>query len=320
LGTGKADLNYRLSESGQQEIHRVSVGYNRFIGQLQALVTQVSDSALQLRQLVDRLNQLSSQTHESTISSNDSTQKVSDTLTSVNSNVRDVAGSAQDASNIAVHIDENRQAMAQVIDTSGAEVSQLTSRITSISDVIASLVNNTETITETLSTIESISDQTNLLALNAAIEAARAGDHGRGFAVVADEVRQLAKHTAESTKQVQAIVTSLNATTSQATDEITLVVEQSQLAADSMSKAQSYMLENNVYFEQIAKTNLSVANATELQSKSLQDISAAMNEIRDASNLSAQNMQSLLAETKALEIVASELDDKLAQFGARASI
>ena len=105
-------------------------------------------------------------------------------------------------------------------------------------------------IFEITKSIESIALQTNILALNAAVEAARAGEQGRGFAVVASEIRKLAT------------------TVSQATKDITVIVED---AVTKINNGSSSVSRTTKTLDSIAKTSVETSSI-------LLDISASSND------------------------------------------
>jgi len=113
-----------------------------------------------------------------------------------------------------------------------------------------------------IETIDDIASQTNLLALNAAIEAARAGEHGKGFAVVADEVRKLAERSSVATKEIGALIKSIQSTVSEsvvAMEEGIQEVENGVVRANQAGEALSSILKTADMVYQGSKESVAVA-------------------------------------------------------------
>ncbi|MGN1181058.1 MAG: methyl-accepting chemotaxis protein [Suilimivivens sp.] len=109
-------------------------------------------------------------------------------------------------------------------------------------DIIYEQTNTTNTsaqkIKEATALITDIAEETNLLSLNASIEAARAGEQGRGFAVVAAQIQKLAEQSNESARQIEEI--------------ITLLLNDSEKAVDTMEEVKDIMGHQN---ENVKKTD-----------------------------------------------------------------
>jgi methyl-accepting chemotaxis protein len=105
--------------------------------------------------------------------------------------------------------------------------------------------------------IAEISEQTNLLALNATIEAARAGEAGKGFAVVSNEIKELAKQTADATREIGSRISNIQVKTRDTVGTI-----------DQISKV----------IHDLHDIVLSVASAMEQQSVATKEITSNVNQ------------------------------------------
>lgn len=117
---------------------------------------------------------------------------------------------ASDLLDASRNIAEIAKEMTATSEELAATASQLAENLTQVktsSEQVLSEIQQTDSI---LKIVSDVAQSSNLLGLNAAIEAARAGEQGRGFAVVAGEIRKMATNSAESVKNVTAILGSIH--------------------------------------------------------------------------------------------------------------
>ncbi len=314
MGQGDADLSYRLPENGQREIAAMARGYNSFAEKLQKVFSNITGSSESLREVAKTLRGSAEVTMSSAQQADDNIALISETLRQINTTVADIAANASDAATTAKTIEDNRGQISEVVESSRHDIQALADKINDVAEVIGSLTKNTETIAGVLEVIQSISDQTNLLALNAAIEAARAGEQGRGFSVVAEEVRNLAKKTAESTLEIQAIMDELRSTSHSASSEIAHIVERSRQTSDSIYRAEEILTANKQHFTEIADANHQIAAATEQQSVSIRDINENMQRFTQNSKENMQNVALIADRSSEVTQLAETVDDQLHQF------
>ena len=182
-------------------------------------------------------------------------------------------------------LDVSRQGKKAVEDAV-EKMSRIREQMETIAESIVHLSEQSQAIGEIIATVNDLAEQSNLLAVNAAIEAAKAGEHGKGFAVVAQEVKNLAEQSKQATAQVRTILNDIQ----KATNAAVMATEQGSKAVEAGEK-QSFdagesirMLADSI--AESANAAAQIAASSQQQMVGMDQVALAMENIREASNLS----------------------------------
>ncbi|MCU7844192.1 MAG: methyl-accepting chemotaxis protein [Candidatus Thiodiazotropha sp. (ex Monitilora ramsayi)] len=195
-----------------------------------AIADSINYAIEALRELVTTINQTSEQVSGATQESRatamhlaEASEHQAEQITLANDSIKEMTGAidqmSQDAS-------ESAEVARRSVEIAGTGAETVRNTITGMDDIreqiqetskrIKRLGESSQEIGDIVELIDDIADQTNILALNAAMQAAMAGEAGRGFAVVADEVQRLAERSINATKQIEALVKTIQADTNEA--------------------------------------------------------------------------------------------------------
>ncbi|WP_350656032.1 methyl-accepting chemotaxis protein [Psychrobacter sp. S1-30-MNA-CIBAN-0213] len=311
LAEGDLTVNATVSEDFTGAI---ADSVNFAIDQLRQLVLVINSTA-------ERVSQSSGQTQMNAVELAEASEHQAQEIASVSAAINEMAISIDQVSTNATESASVAQ-RSVAIAYNGADVVQrsiegmnvIRDQIQETSKRIKRLGESSQEIGDIVSLINDIADQTNVLALNAAIQASMAGDAGRGFAVVADEVQRLAERSANATKQIETLVKTIQADTSEAVMSMETttseVVRGARLAKDAGEALEEVQSVSNTLADLIQN----ISNAAQQQAESAGHISNAMNIIQDITSQTSSGTMATARSVGELSEMAAALQESVTGF------
>lgn len=293
-----------------------------------AIADSINYTIDQLRVLVSRINETSERV---ALGSRETQQTALHLAEAAEHQAQEIAGASAAVNEMAVTIDQvsaNASESATVAERSvtiaknGAKVVQNTingmdtirEQIQDTSKRIKRLGESSQEIGDIVSLINDIADQTNILSLNAAIQASMAGDAGRGFAVVADEVQRLAERSATATKQIEALVKTIQNDTNEAVISMEQTTSEVVRGARLAQDAGVALEEIETVSASLAELIQNISNAARQQASSAGHISNTMNVIQEITSQTSAGTTATATAIGRLSDLASDLRGSVTDF------
>jgi methyl-accepting chemotaxis protein len=310
----KGDLTVQAKSSRKDELGDLQNAMQDMAQSLNTLVQGIGNGVTHISTSAEKLSAMSEQTSAGVRQQKVEVDQVATAMHEMASTVQEVARNTTDASAAATLADQQARHGSAVVKQATVQISELSVAIEELGAAMNVLSQDSEQIGKVIDVIKAVAEQTNLLALNAAIEAARAGEQGRGFAVVADEVRSLAQRTQDSTKEIEALIVTLQQGTQAASTLMTSSRERTLDTVVLAQKAEQAITEINHSIGTIQQMSLQISAAAEQQSAVADEINRSIVSVRDVADQSAVASEESAAATIELASLGQDLQRMTAHF------
>ena len=287
---------------------------NQAVEEMRSLVTtinetsvRVSASAQETRATAMHLSEASEHQREQIVNASDIVKKMSATMDEMATKASHSVAVARESLDIAQEGGERVRRTIEGMDNIREQIQETSKRIKRLGE-------SSQEIGNIVELIEDIADQTNILALNAAMQAAMAGEQGRGFAVVADEVQRLAERSTNATKQIEALVKTIQADTNEAvismeasTSEVVSGAERAEEAGEALKRIEEVS-------RQIAEEIEAIAGEAIKESDEAKTIDDTMSVIQEITNQTSDGTSQTAQSIESLAQMAEQLRETVARF------
>ena len=289
-----------------------SVNYT--VEELRALVGSVQNTATRVAQTTAQVDSTSSELLATSAEQLREIRATGQSILDMASRINTVSGQAQESASVArqslLAAEQGQQAVQNTIGGMNA----IRDQIQETSKRIKRLGESSQEIGEITELISDITEQTNVLALNAAIQAASAGEAGRGFSVVAEEVQRLAERSGDATRQISALVKTIQADTQDAVaamERSTLGVVEGARLSDSAGTA---LTEIDSVSRKLAELIEQISHTTQNEAVLANDVAGSIQHIFAVTEQTGDSTRSTAEQVRDLAHMAQELRQSVARF------
>lgn len=292
----------------------IADAFNSAIDELRGLVTTINETSVQVSSAAQQTQATAMHLAEA---SDHQAQQITAASTAINEmavSIQEVSNNSEETSRMATQSVEIAGKGGDIVRRTIQGMDTIREQIQETSKRIKRLGESSQEIGDIVELINDIADQTNILALNAAIQAAMAGEAGRGFAVVADEVQRLAERSSNATKQIEALVKTIQTDTNEAVISMERSTSEVVNGAGLAEDAGEALVEIENVSNRLADLIQSISENAGQQSSAAANISDTMNVIQEITTQTSAGTNETAASIGNLAELANDLRKSVSGF------
>ncbi len=309
----KGDLTV-IADSTPEITGEVAVAFNSMTRNLTSLIKQVKDVTLKVSTSANNIHETTEQLARGSVAQASQIARTKTAIANMAEQIHDVSENAATSTRVADDSLRNAKVGTQAARENVNAMNAIRKQVQETAKRIKRLGERSQEISQIVALIDDLSDRTSVLALNASLQANAAGGSGPGLGSVAEEIERLAERSTKLTQQIAALTQTIHLETKEVVASMEETIREVTLGSASAEKAGRSLFEIEKVTGDLAALLRSISDSTSVQAKTSEDVSGAMSDISQVTELIQLSSKKASESVRILVQLSGDLHNSVSPF------